>query len=176
MRRLNLCLLALGAGFIVGCGSDAGEPLSERAIQSMLENAWGPETPPFNIEAVLRNPFSDRGFGLVKFRQPNDADVTIYLDVWVRDLAPGTSYRLQRAVDTVPDDVCTEASGWLTLGQGLTPQAILTDATGTGRAGLWRSVAAFPVGAQFDINFRIIDDATGSVVLTSDCYQFTISQ
>lgn len=175
MRLLNLFSLAFGAGVFVGCASEAGEALSERAIHAGPADAWGPENPPFNIEAVLRNPSSGGGFGLVKFRQPNDADATIYLDVWVRDLAPGTSYRLQRAVDAVPDDQCTEASGWLTLGQGLTPQAILTNASGTGRAQLWRSVAAFPVGTQFDINFRIIDDATGSVVLKSDCYQFTIS-
>src|SRR6266568_3973382 len=29
---------------------------------------WGPETPHFNLEIVLRG----EGFGLVRFRQPND--------------------------------------------------------------------------------------------------------
>jgi len=131
---------------------------------------WGPETPNFNLEVVLRGD----GFGLVKFRQPNDADKIVYLDTWVRDLAPNTSYLLQRAVDTNVDDDCT-STGWLTLGKGLQPQAITTDASGTGREQLFRNLAAFPVGSRFDIHFRVIDAATGAVVLTSDCYQFTIS-
>ena len=111
----------------------------------------------------------------MKFRQPNDAALVITLDAWVRDLTPLTSYRLQRAVDATLDGVCS-SSAWLTLGAGLTPLAITTDENGTGRAELWRSVAAFPVGATFDIHFQVIEDASGAVVLASDCYQFTISQ
>src|SRR5438445_12337003 len=74
---------------------------------------WGPETPYFNLEVVLRG----EGFGLIKFRQPNDNAFIVYLDVWVRDLAPNTSYLLQRAVDTNVDDNCT-STAWLTLGRG----------------------------------------------------------
>ncbi|MGI8917243.1 MAG: hypothetical protein ACR2H6_01485, partial [Pyrinomonadaceae bacterium] len=48
---------------------------------------WGPETPSFNLEVILRG----EGFGHVKFRQPNDDARIIYLDVWLRDLAPNTS-------------------------------------------------------------------------------------
>ena len=140
------------------------------AAQADVGPPWGPETPNFNLEVVLRGD----GFGLVKFRQPNDADKIVYLDTWVRDLAPNTSYLLQRAVDTNVDDDCT-STGWLTLGKGLQPQAITTDASGTGREQLFRNLAAFPVGSRFDIDFRVIDAATGAVVLTSDCYQFTIS-
>jgi hypothetical protein len=131
---------------------------------------WGPETPNFNLEVVLRG----EGLGLVKFRQPNDDEFVVHLDTWVRDLAPNASYRLQRAVDTNIDGVCTSASGWLTLGQGLTPYAITTDATGTGKAALWRGVPA-TAGVTFDIHFRVIDDVTGAVVLQSGCYQYTIS-
>jgi hypothetical protein len=134
-------------------------------------HAWGPETPNFNLEVVLRG----QGFGLVKFRQPNDDLLVIHLDTWVRDLAPNTSYLLQRAVDVTVDGNCTSAS-WLTLGKGTQPQAITTDAAGTGREDLFRSVAAFPVGTRFDIHFRVIEAATSAVVLASDCYQFTISQ
>jgi len=131
-----------------------------------------PESPNFNLEVILRG--DDGGFGHVKFRQPNDADAIIYLDTWVRDLAPNTSYLLQRAVDTTVDDNCT-STGWLTLGRGTTPQTIDTDDRGTGTAELFRSVAAFPVGTTFDIHFRVIDAATSAVVLESACYQFTIS-
>jgi hypothetical protein len=97
------------------------------------------------------------------------------LGVWVRDLAPNTSYLLQRAVDTSLDGSCT-SNAWLTLGKGSVPQSITTDATGTGREDLFRSLAAFPVGTRFDIHFRVIEEATSAVVLTSKCYQFTISQ
>ena len=131
---------------------------------------WGPETPYFNLEVVLRG----EGFGLIKFRQPNDDAFIVYLDVWVRDLAPNTSYLLQRAVDTNVDDNCT-STAWLTLGRGLQPQSITTDATGTGREKLFRILPPSP-GLEFDIHFRVIEEATSAVVLTSKCYQFTISQ
>jgi hypothetical protein len=131
---------------------------------------WGPETPYFNLEVVLRG----EGFGLIKFRQPNDDAFIVYLDVWVRDLAPNTSYLLQRAVDTNVDDNCT-STAWLTLGRGLQPQSITTDATGTGREKLFRILPPSP-GSEFDIHFRVIEEETSEVVLTSKCYQFTISQ
>ena len=148
--------------FALPAGADSGGP------------SWGPETPNFNLEVVLRDVTGGPGFGLVKFRQPNDADKTIYLDTWVRDLAPNHSYRLQRAVDTIVDDNCT-STAWLTLGKGLVPQAITTDEKGTGREELFRNLATVPVGSQFDIYFRVIDDATGAVVLESGCYQYTLS-
>jgi len=132
---------------------------------------WGPETPRFNLEIILRG----EGFGLVRFRQPNDDALIVYLDVWVRDLAPNTSYLLQRAADAVVDDNCT-STAWLTLGKGSVPQSITTDATGTGREELFRNLAAFPVGLEFDIHFRVIEEGSGAIVLTSPCYQFTISQ
>jgi hypothetical protein len=131
---------------------------------------WGPETPNFNLEVILRG----EGFGLVKFRQPNDDALIIYLDVWLRDLAPNTSYLLQRAVDPNVDDNCT-STNWLTLGKGLQPQSITTDETGTGREELFRILPALP-GSEFDIHFRVIEEATSAVVLTSKCYQFTISE
>jgi hypothetical protein len=132
---------------------------------------WGPETPRFNLEIVLRGD----GFGLVRFRQPNDDVRVVDLDVWVRDLAPNTSYLLQRAADANLDGECT-STAWLTLGKGSQPQSITTDATGTGREDLFRNLAAFPVGSMFDIQFRVIEEGSGAVVLTSQCYQFTISQ
>jgi len=136
--------------------------------------ALGPEAPPFNLEAVLR-PAAGSGFGLVKFRQPNDADLTIYLDVWLRDLAPNTSYSLQRAVDTTLDGECT-STAWLTLGKGLQPQSITTDASGTGREALFRTLPSNLLGSAFDIHFRVIENATLAAVLESGCYRFVASQ
>jgi len=130
-----------------------------------------------NLQVILRpvQGASDSGFGLVKFRQPKDADKIVYLDVWVRDLAPNHSYSLQRATDTIVNDDCTGVN-WLTLGQGLVTHAIMTDETGTGRADLFRNLAAIPVGTPFDIHFRVIDTETSAVVLESACYQYTVSQ
>jgi hypothetical protein len=133
---------------------------------------WGPETPNFNLEVVLRGD----GFGLVKFRQPNDGSLIVELDVWLRALEPNTSYVLQRATDTNLDGECT-GTNWINLGKGLVPQAITTDETGTGREELFRNLSAFPVGATLDIHFRVVEQANPTVaVLTSECYEFTISQ
>ena len=165
---------ALGASvalFLAGCSNTPTTPSSAAVRTVMSANvAWGPETPHFNLEIVLRG----EGFGLVKFRQPNDDQAIVYLDTWVRDLAPNTSYELQRAVDTTIDGNCT-STGWLTLGKGAVAQAIVTDDNGTGREELFRSVSAFPPGSRFDIHFRVINATTGSVVLESECYEFTIS-
>jgi len=149
----------------VAANADSGAP------------SWGPATPNFNLQVILRPvaEATDNGFGLVKFRQPKDGEKIVYLDVWVRDLAPNHSYKLQRAVDTTVNDDCV-STGWLTLGQGLAPEAITTDGTGTGRANLFRSLASIPLGTEFDIHFRVIDAVTSAVVLESACYQYTVSQ
>jgi hypothetical protein len=128
-----------------------------------------PKPPGSNLEVVLRG----EGFGLVKFRQPNDDEFVVYLDTWVRDLAPHTSYSLQRAVDTTTDGACT-STAWLTLGQGLNAYPIITDATGTGRAALFRAVPP-SAGQAFDIHFRVIRDSDQAEVLASKCHTYTIS-
>ena len=169
-RTLGIVAVTLVVG---ACEKLPGSPSAPGAAGTATgsQAAWGPETPNFNLEVILRG----EGFGHVKFRQANDDALIIQLDTWVRDLAPNTNYLLQRAVDVDVDDNCT-STAWLTLGKGSQPQSITTDAQGTGREELFRNVAAFPVGAQFDIHFRVIEQATSAVVLTSECYQFTISQ
>ena len=139
--------------------------------------SWGPATPNFNLEVILQPVAGgpDNGFGLVKFRQPKDADRIVNLDVWVRDVGPNHSYYLQRATDSNVNDDCL-GTNWLTLGQGTVPEAITTNETGTGRADLFRNLAAIALGTRFDIHFRVIDAVTSAVVLESACYQFTVSQ
>jgi hypothetical protein len=128
-----------------------------------------------NLQAILRPTEigPEKGFGLVKFRQPKDADTTIYLDVWVRDLAPNRTYYVQRAVDSgpgEPDGDC-ESEMWLTLG------TIETDERGTGRASLSRTLPASLIGMSFDIHFRIAETERAAMgVLGSGCYQYTASQ
>jgi hypothetical protein len=141
------------------------------AAAATANDGWGPETPHFNLEAVLLPTAvgPEKGFGLVKFRQPNDAETRIYLDVWVRDLVPNQTYSVQRAVD-MPDGVCT-SQGWLTLG------TVSTDESGTGRADLSRLVPATSIGTEFDIHFRVAETPTATAgVLESGCYQYTVSQ
>ncbi len=166
--------IILGAVALAACVTDRSPVAPSLAISASNENSSGPATPPFNDEIILTDATGAGGFGHVKFRQPKDGDVIIYLDTWVRDLAPNASYRLQRAVDTNVNDDCTSTT-WLTLGLGPTPQAIVTDDRGTGRAALWRTLAVSNIGTTFDIHFRVIDTA-GAMVLESACYQFVVSQ
>jgi hypothetical protein len=135
------------------------------AVDGAAGPPWGPETPNFNLEVILRPSAEGSGFGHVKFRQPNDADKIVYLDTWVRDLAPNHDYVLERAVDTNLDGTCVD-SGWLPLG------TISTDDRGTGTAALRRTLPS-PVGTTFDIHFRVVD--AGTPVLKSACYEFTVS-
>jgi hypothetical protein len=159
-------VVALAAA-VLAFGAKAGPP-------------WGPETPPFNLEVILRDVTGGQGFGHVKFRQPNDDARIIFLDTWVRDLEPNHNYLLQRAVDTVLDGNCT-SSAWLTLGEGFVVTPITTDDRGTGRAALFRDLdppgpATGPLpGTSIDIHFRVIDAVTLAPVLQSDCYRFTVS-
>jgi hypothetical protein len=167
MRFITLVavLAALTTAGVAGAKADAGPP-------------WGPATPKFNLQVVLQPVAGgpSNAFGLVFFRQDiNDGLKIVSLDTWVRDLAPNSSYQLQRAVDTNLNGACTGA-GWLTLGQGLTPATIDTDDRGTGRAPLSRNLSAIPVGSQFDIHFRVVDAVTQAVVLESGCYTYTVVQ
>ncbi len=168
----------VGASLSTACARElpSAPDLAQNAAKTGVEAGavgalgWGPETPPFNLEVILRG---DAGFGHVKFRQPNDGSKVVYLDTWVRDLKPDTSYRLQRAVDTVLDGNCTSAS-WLTLGMGPAPQDIVTDEKGAASAALWRDLSAVPTGTGFDIHFRLIEAASGALALESGCYRFVV--
>jgi len=174
-RDLRVFALLTVATLVSACSDSSTAPMAPPTLPVALANAangvaWGPETPNFNLEVILRG----QGFGHVKFRQPNDAANVVHLDVWVRDLAPNTSYLLQRAVDATIDDNCT-GSAWLTLGRGAVPQSIDTDDRGTATADLFRNLGATAAGTTFDIHFRVIDAITSAVVLESACYQFTVS-
>ncbi len=164
--------LALVAVVVAACAAPDGQsptaPVGSAAVASSESSE--PESPHFNLEVLLRG---EEGFGHVRFRQPNDGSRIVNLDVWVRDLAPNTDYRLQRAVDTVLDGTCT-STRWLTLGRGVVPQAITTDDRGTAREHLFRNLSAVAPGTTFDIHFRLVDAITGAVVLTSECYTFTV--
>lgn len=173
MRNVLALASALSISVLAACAQELTIPDLESTSPETLTTSQSQslEASPFNNQIILRG----EGSGLVKFRQPDDSDKIVYLDVKVRHLAPNTEYLLQRAVDTTVDDNCT-SSGWLTLGLGTTPQTILTDSRGFGDEALFRNLGATPVGTRFDIHFRVIEAATSAVVLTSDCYQFTVRE
>jgi hypothetical protein len=160
MRSSILIRLAGVTLLAAACSSDAVAPVARQADAQ----SWGPEVPNFNLEVILRG----NGFGLVKFRQPNDQEFRVYLDTWVRDLEPNTTYVLERAVDQVLDGVCT-STAWLNLG------TVLTDDKGGGSAALSRLLPATLDGQHFDIYFHMIKQSDASEVLTSDCYRYVVS-
>ena len=105
---VTICVVVTGTG----CGSSNGPTAPtgnpQAGTQAGAASSATSAQPPFNLEAVLRGD----GFGLVKFRQErNPAANIVDLDVLVRDLLPERSYRLQRAVDTQLDGVCTVRTG-----------------------------------------------------------------
>jgi hypothetical protein len=173
MRKTNLLvllILLICSLVYFSCRKEVSKQRGQEEVSSAASNA-NAETPRFNLEIILRG--EGNAFGLVKFRQAADPAKIITLDVWVRDLGANHAYLLQRATDPIVDGDCTSTS-WLTLGKGLTPQSIVTDANGEGREDLWRDVTAISSGSTFDIHFRVIDAVSLAVVLTSDCYQYTV--
>jgi len=172
-RSLSFAILLTTSLFFSSCEKEISQKQQQQEQLTSAVGNLNAETPPFNLEVTLHG--EDNGFGLVKFRQDVDPAKIIILDTWVRDLEPDHEYQLQRAVDpiNVVDGDCTSIS-WLTLGKGLTAQSIITDAKGTGNEQLWRDVTAVPTGSKFDIHFRIVDASNMAVVLTSNCYEYTV--
>jgi hypothetical protein len=172
-RGASVLLVPLCAGLLWGCNGDRGvEPRATRLAPAA--DLGSPTKPNFNLEVILRPTGAGDGFGHVTFRQNNDDATVVDLGVWVRDLAPNTHYRLQRAVDpaNVLDDVCASQT-WLTLGLGAVAQDIVTDDRGTGVVDLFR-VLTTP-GNAFDIHFRVVTATTSpTAVLESECYQFFV--
>ena len=131
---------------------------------------------PYNLNVFLAGHQSKEGFdgslGFVKFRQ-NDTMHIINLYTWVFNLTPNHTYLLQRAVNPITDSTCS-STAWLTLGLGLTPQALHTDRFGYAYEALYRNVSSIPSGTQFRIHFQIVDSASAQTVLSSDCYSYTV--
>lgn len=168
---ITVLLLSSLTLFTLSCHKESA--LKQQPQEEIATTIATANNPTFNLEVILRG--EGNRFGHVKFRQDVDPSKIITLDTWVRDLEPNHRYLLQRAVDpaNVNNDFCTSTS-WLTLGKGLTPQAILTDGNGEGSEGLWRDISMIASGAKFDIHFRVVDATTLAVVLSSDCYQYVV--
>ena len=173
MKKFTLVHLAMVGGilsFTLSCQKEVGNEQLLQAQKAITRGSFNSETPPFNLEVILRG--EGKQFGLVKFRQDVEVAKIVTLDTWVRDLEPNHEYLLQRAVDSF-DGNCTSTS-WLTLGKGLTTQSILTNDDGIGKENLWRDISAIPSGTAFDIHFRVVDATSMAVILNSDCYNYVV--
>jgi hypothetical protein len=134
-----------------------------------------PADQPYDLDVKLYSAGKDfNASGFVKFRQNPDTARIIDLDTWVSGLLPDHAYQLQRAVNPISDSTGCSSTAWLTLGLGLSPMSIHTDAHGFGQADLWRAVTAIPRGTQFHIHFQVVDSLTSVPVLASDCYNYTV--
>jgi hypothetical protein len=179
MKKLIIPLIMLfGIIMIAFTTSSCKKEIDQQQLQQQEEvankaNAATDANSNYNLEVNLKGEGNRSGH--IHFRQDRDAAKIITLDIKVHHLEPNHEYLLQRAVDpiNVVDGNCTSTS-WLTLGHGLTPRSIMTDDKGNGQEELWRDVSAAPSGSTFDIHFRVIDKVSGAVVLTSDCYQYTV--
>jgi len=130
---------------------------------------------PYDLDIKLnggdKTPFA-RGF--IEFRQDPDTDRVVDLNTWINHLEPNHAYQLQRAVNPIADTTGCSSTAWLTLGLGLQPESIHTDGFGNGHADLWRNVSSVARGTSFHIHFQVIDSVSSEVVLTSDCYDYTV--
>jgi len=158
---------------LISCKKEYIHEDQPQLVQSEAARASKAKKPhlSYNLEVVLRDEGNQSGH--IHFRQDKDAAKIITLDIKVHHLEPNHEYLLERAEDQILDGECT-GTNWLTLGHGLQPQSIVTDDKGNGSEELWRDVSAIPSGTTFDIHFRVVDKLTVAVVLTSDCYQYTV--
>ena len=102
---------------------------------------------------------SNKGFGLLKFRQDPDTARIITLDTYIFNLLPNHSYLLQRAANPYSRSYlhqCVMAD----FGQGIIAQDIATDSKGDGHETLFRDVTGIARGSDFHIDFQIVDAVT----------------
>ena len=164
--------------FNLSCQKDSIQPNQKDKLKQLQDEDLAakaakckPHEPSFDLDVRLSG--NGRGSGFIKFRQDPDEAKIVTLTTSLKHLLPNHEYILQRAVDVTIDGNCT-GTNWLTLGKGLTPQTILTDAKGNGEEELWRDLSAVASGTVFDIHFQILDASSLEIVLTSDCHAYIV--
>jgi len=168
-----LIKMVLAATFFIAAFSCQKDVSKQEKAQPVVDDAVSAAAhAPYNLN-VLLTASEGSAYGFVKFHQNPDPAHIIDLNTWVFNLQPNHAYLLQRAVDSLKFGNCFSTL-WLTLGKGLTPQAIHTDAKGNGKEALWRDVSLVTPGTEFYIHFQLIDSLTSAVALTSDCYTYTV--
>jgi hypothetical protein len=171
---IKMVLIITLISLIFSCKKDVTHNgYSMPAINNALNDASSKPTVYLNV--TLNGPEKNSKMsGTIKFRQEPDTAKIITLDTKVYYLMPNHAYVLQRAVNPIADPTGCSSTTWLTLGYGPTPHSIHTDASGNGEAKLWRNVTAIPSGTAFHIHFQVVDSASLTPVLTSDCYNYAV--
>ena len=147
MRRIALLGVATAIAAIVAAGAAQAEP----GLHSTLTAITGQGT----------------GQVLVAPTAEDQGTFAVQVEVNVHGATPNTSFAVARAVDLNPDGICTEASGWLPLGD------LTTSPGGAGAAHFEvHRGAPFLSGVRFDAVFRAV--GSDGTELRSGCLTVTV--
>jgi hypothetical protein len=147
MRRLALLTVAAAFASVVAIGAAQAQP----GLHSTLTAVTGQGT----------------GHVLVAPTSQDHGTFAVQVEVNIHNAAPGVTFAVARAVDLIPDGVCTMASGWLPLGD------LTTSAGGAGAAHFEvHRGAPFLSGVRFDAVFRAV--GSDGTELRSDCLTVTV--
>jgi hypothetical protein len=117
---------------------------------------------PMQVQAV-----QGTGHVLVAPTAEDQGTFAVQVEVNIHGATPNTTFAVARAVDLNPDGVCTEASGWLPLGD------LTTSPGGAGAAHFEvHRGAPFLSGVRFDAVFRAV--SSDGTELRSDCLTVTV--
>jgi hypothetical protein len=107
------------------------------------------------------------GHVLVAPTAEDQGSFAVQVEVNIHGATPNTTFAVARAVDLNPNGVCTEASGWLPLGD------LTTSPGGAGAAHFEvHRGAPFLSGVRFDAIFRAV--GSDGTELRSDCLTVTV--
>ena len=147
MRRIALIGVATAIAALVVAGVAQADP----GLQSTLTAVTGQGT----------------GHVLVAPTAEDQGTFAVQVEVNIHGATPNTTFAVARAVDLNPDGVCTEASGWLPLGD------LTTSPGGAGAAHFEvHRGAPFLSGVRFDAVFRAV--GSDGTELRSDCLTVTV--
>ncbi|HNP22500.1 MAG TPA: hypothetical protein PKM63_13280 [Panacibacter sp.] len=169
--KASVALFIIMLTVIFSCQKSISDKQTNQSVSTNADEVSSGSIAPYNLDVALSG--DGKGVGLLRFRQKKDSARIINLDTWVWHLEPNHPYLLQRAVDSIKFGNCF-STAWLTLGLGATPASIRTDASGSGKANLWRDISAISPGTEFYIHFQVIDSVSAAVVLKSDCYTYSV--
>ena len=147
MRRIALIGVATAIAALVVAGVAQADP----GLQSTLTAVTGQGT----------------GHVLVAPTAEDQGTFAVQVTVNIQGATPNTTFAVARAVDLNPDGVCTEASGWLPLGD------LTTSPGGAGAAHFEvHRGAPFLSGVRFDAVFRAV--GSDGTELRSECLTVTV--
>ena len=147
MRRIVLLTTLTAFAAVVATGAAQAQP----GLHSTLTAVTGQGT----------------GHVLVAPTSEDQGTFAVQVEVNIHGATPNTTFAVARAVDLNPDGVCTEASGWLPLGD------LTTSPGGAGAAHFEvHRGAPFLSGVRFDAVFRAV--GSDGTELRSDCLTVTV--